>query len=382
MSAKMLYLGPEQEAVTRQEVLRSTHEALEGRARSIENFPIFLEEAIEKRIWEHTRTFSSGKVVEPTTVHAFVHDNYPMGLGSTYAKIESIITGNAKLSAIWYGVTGRVVPELEPSVALVPVNDVIVGDDRRAVRDVAALVASIREVGLLQPIVITEGLRLVAGRHRLEAFRQLGRMSIPARIVSLSEVDAQLAEIDENLARHELTALERAEQLAKRKVLYEAKHPETRHGGAPGKAGKDGGGKASKEPESGSLPPSFVESTSKLMGKSKSTIKEEVQIANDLAPDVKESIRDLPIADEKTKLLDLSKKSPAQQREAVEALKTEPKEKSGTKKIPNEPDPLPRAVAAIAKVPFHRLAELVAALPEQTRRTLRMVLADMAGAVR
>jgi ParB family chromosome partitioning protein len=55
--------------------------------------------------------------------------------------------------------------------------------------------------------------------------------------------EAELAEIDENLIRAELSPAERALHIGKRKELYEKVHPETKKGGAPGKAG---GGKKSK----------------------------------------------------------------------------------------------------------------------------------------
>ena len=47
--------------------------------------------------------------------------------------------------------------------------------------------------------------------------------------------------------------------------------------------------------------------------------------------------------------------------------------------IVKDPDPVTVAARAVAKVPFHRLAELVEALPEQTRKALRMLLADTKG---
>src|SRR5271170_3937078 len=54
---------------------------------------------------------------------------------------------------------------------------------------------------------------------------------------------AELAEIDENLVRADLTPAERAMHIGKRKDLYEKVHPETKKGGAPGRAG---GGKKAK----------------------------------------------------------------------------------------------------------------------------------------
>jgi ParB family chromosome partitioning protein len=88
---------------------------------------------------------------------------------------------------------------------------------------------------------------LVAGRHRLEACKTLKHKTIAA-IVEEEDSPAiehwrALAAIDENLIRRKLTAPQRAKLVAQRKKLYEAVHPETKHGGAPGKAG---GGKKAK----------------------------------------------------------------------------------------------------------------------------------------
>jgi ParB/RepB/Spo0J family partition protein len=101
---------------------------------------------------------------------------------------------------------------------------------------VDALVASIRENGLLQPITIRPnpgaGFWLVAGRHRLEAAKKLGWKHIPAIIhKSMDDDHAILTEIDENLARAELSPAECAGATAKRKEVYERLHPQTKHGG-------------------------------------------------------------------------------------------------------------------------------------------------------
>ena len=96
---------------------------------------------------------------------------------------------------------------------------------------VEALVASIREVGLLNPITVTptdDGFALVAGMHRLEACRALGMTAVPAITLDLDANQRIIAECDENLCAPSLTAAERAEFTRRRKAAYEALHPETR----------------------------------------------------------------------------------------------------------------------------------------------------------
>jgi len=82
---------------------------------------------------------------------------------------------------------------------------------------VKEIAASVKRSGLLYPIVLwrtKRGLILVAGRHRLEAFRMLGETSIPAKIILCpTEEDARLIEIDDNICRNDLAALEIAIQL-------------------------------------------------------------------------------------------------------------------------------------------------------------------------
>jgi ParB family chromosome partitioning protein len=120
---------------------------------------------------------------------------------------------------------------------------------------VNAIAGSILNVGLQNPIGLTEDYRLIHGRHRLEAYRQLGWDKIPASIHDVDDVHAALAEIDENIQRKQLTAAEECKALARRKELYLTLHPETKRGGAPG---KKGGGKKPKQTKS----VSFVSDTS------------------------------------------------------------------------------------------------------------------------
>jgi ParB family chromosome partitioning protein len=106
---------------------------------------------------------------------------------------------------------------------------------------------SISEIDLIEPIVVRRDMvELISGLHRLEAVRALGRDEILARLIDVTGVQAAMVEIDENLVRLELTALQRAEHIQRRKELYEAMHPEAKHGGAPG---KPGGGKQKSKGE-------------------------------------------------------------------------------------------------------------------------------------
>jgi N6-adenosine-specific RNA methylase IME4 len=145
---------------------------------------------------------------------------------------------------------------MQMQVRNVGLSGIAIAPDRRmrALRPdkVDELAASMRECGLLQPIVLQPrgnghaiGFGLIAGRHRYEAARKLKWKSISALVLEGLDADqARLAEIDENLIRADLGPAEQAAHLAERKRLYEMLHPEAKRGGAPG-AGR-GKGKARK----------------------------------------------------------------------------------------------------------------------------------------
>lgn len=79
---------------------------------------------------------------------------------------------------------------------------------RRDMGDLPALAKSIEQEGLLQPIGITEGNRLVFGERRLSACRDiLGRKEIEARVVKVSSIIA--GEYAENEMRKDFTPSER-----------------------------------------------------------------------------------------------------------------------------------------------------------------------------
>lgn len=75
------------------------------------------------------------------------------------------------------------------------------------------LAASIKEVGVLQPIVVTEGVTgyvLIAGERRWRAARQAGLTTIPAVVRGTAGESTLVESLVENVQRQDLTPLEEA----------------------------------------------------------------------------------------------------------------------------------------------------------------------------
>jgi ParB-like chromosome segregation protein Spo0J len=111
------------------------------------------------------------------------------------------------------------------NLEMVDIDDIIIPKRHRELNKERAevLAESIKETGLTHPIALTDEYVLVAGRHRIEAFRILGRVQIPATVKVFTDIDAEIAEIDENLIRYNLSKMESAEHLIRRKTLYNKK---------------------------------------------------------------------------------------------------------------------------------------------------------------
>jgi hypothetical protein len=81
-----------------------------------------------------------------------------------------------------------------------PLDQIRVGKrHRKELGDVAGLAASIEDIGLLHPIVVTPDGQLIAGARRLAAFTLLGKAEIPATAVDLDAVVR--GEFAENMQR-------------------------------------------------------------------------------------------------------------------------------------------------------------------------------------
>lgn len=99
-----------------------------------------------------------------------------------------------------------------------PIDQIIIPPERQ--RDKAeadsTLIASIEKHGFFHPIVVHDNGTLVAGERRLDAARKLNLTHLPVRIFErLSPLDATLIELQENLARKQLTWQEEARAVGK-----------------------------------------------------------------------------------------------------------------------------------------------------------------------
>lgn len=190
------------------------------------------------------------------------------------------------------------------------IEEVIIGD-RRPVNDdaVKRLSNSIRQIGLQHPITV-RSVRgewiLVAGRHRLEACKRLGHVSIMAGIAKMDEIDAEMWEISENLHRAELTKLERDEQISRWVELIELKRVSAQ---------------VDQKPQGG-RPEGGIAAASRELGIERKDAARAVQVAA-LSDEAKEAAREHGLDDNRSALLEAAAKpSVAEQVAAIHARAT------------------------------------------------------------
>ena len=199
---------------------------------------------------------------------------------------------------------------------LVFIGEIQIKEGRRRLdrSHVQELADSIRQLGLLNPITIDRENCLIAGLHRLEAAKMLGWPEIECTVSSLDGLQAELAEIDENIVRSGLSALEYGEALLRRKEVYEALHPETRHGGDR----KSGEIKTTKCRFDNVK--SFAQDTAEKLGVVPRTVERQIQTAKNLTPEAKGIIRGTDTKLSKKAAMKLSRLEPEQQKEAAALL--------------------------------------------------------------
>jgi ParB-like nuclease domain len=197
----------------------------------------------------------------------------------------------------------------------VPIEAITVPAGRQ-VGDVTWLVESMRELGQLQPIVVSPSGELVAGMHRLRAALLLDWTHILVIVLDLVGTKKRLAVLDENLVRRQLPALEYAEALAERKELYEALHPETQQHRLGGVA------KAARAATAlSAVAESFSADTAARTGLSPRTIQEYTQVAG-IPREVRDVLRSSSL-NNKVKELVAVARLPVPEQKSVAAVLTQ-----------------------------------------------------------
>lgn len=162
--------------------------------------------------------------------------------------------------------------------------------------NVESLALSMRDIGLINPICVRKISRfhagtirdcyeIVAGGHRYAAAVKLGWNMVEATVIDSDDIRFELAEIDENLIRANLSPAESAIAIARRKEIYEEIHPETKHGAI-------GNGRTeSRVAETATLPAErFTKATADAIGKGERTVQKMAERGKKLKDDLNDIV--------------------------------------------------------------------------------------------
>lgn len=188
----------------------------------------------------------------------------------------------------------------------IPIDRIAIATDRRPIDagQVRQLANSIVRIGLLNPITVRkdgDGYTLVAGLHRVEAHRLLGRHDIAAEIFDGDVMAAELAEIDENLFRNELTVLQQSEHLQRRNELLLSLGERAQRG--DNRFTLDRSETVSHLQTAGDI--------GERIGLSGRSVEQRLQIARDITPEAKTVIAGTHLENSTTQLLELARVKPA-----------------------------------------------------------------------
>lgn len=237
----------------------------------------------------------------------------------------------------------------------------------------AALADSIDRLGLINPIRVRthgDGYEVVAGSHRLQAIESLGWTEAPCIVVDDDDLHAELAMIDENLCRAELSPADRAQQTARRKAIYLEMHPQT----AAGSAGAEARWNATDNLSTAS----FASETAKATGKDERSVRRDAARGENIIDAALDVIRgtalDTGLYLDKLKKLSPSEQVTAAKRDLAWRKKQDLEKAEGQKRggiagrntAASAPPPEPskvfdRFVALVDEIEALAVADLVAA---------------------
>jgi ParB-like chromosome segregation protein Spo0J len=196
----------------------------------------------------------------------------------------------------------------------VPLDEIDIPESARPYNatEVVALKGSIATLGLQVPLSVIERedrFVLIAGRHRLEALRLLNAEKAPCRVVDMSDVEARMWTLSENLHRAELTVSQRADQIAEWIRLTEARQVAQL---APAVL-SDG---RSAGPQHA---PSGVRAAARELGVDRDEARRAVKMAS-ITPQAKDAARQAGLDDNQSALLKVASYADEDQVEAVERI--------------------------------------------------------------
>lgn len=196
----------------------------------------------------------------------------------------------------------------------IKIDNIVLNDRKRKLNKdkVMELADSFKLLGQLEPITVAsknDQYILLAGLHRLEAAKLLGWETINAQVFVGNELECELVEIDENLISYNLTVLEQGERLKRRNEILEDL----------GIKAKQGDNRYTFRPDT-MAGLKTTEDVGKEVGLSERSVRRRIQIARDILPEVKEKIRNTPVADSTTQLLDLARLDKEMQVEVANLL--------------------------------------------------------------
>ena len=225
-----------------------------------------------------------------------------------------------------------------------PIDQIEVGTRLRKLdrKTVESLAEAIGKEGMLHPLVVTVAtsyeyenkVRLVAGHHRLEAAKKLGWECVPITIVDFDAIEAEMAELSENLIRAELDVAERAQHVTRLKQLHAQQRA--------AKAEADPAKLAQPEPVCGGRgKKGFAAELAAKTGRSKAAINKDLARGERIVSDVLEAVKERPALNNGAAMDKLMALRPEHQREVVD----------GTRQLDPETAPEPDAAAEPAMCP-------------------------------
>ncbi|MFW9970144.1 MAG: MT-A70 family methyltransferase [Candidatus Odinarchaeota archaeon] len=212
----------------------------------------------------------------------------------------------------------------EKAIQYIKIKDISVDERiRKSLNKIQVnrLSESINQIGLINPITITKKKRLVAGNHRLHACIKLGWEKIPCVITTIDDsLLLRLQEIDENLIRYELHYIERGQHLFERKQIFEKLDLVFNQGGD--RKTDDFKLRQSQFENKNA----FIEDTIKTTGIKERTIYEDLQIIENVDPNIQEFLKENDISKrDALKIARMPKEDQKKVKEVIEEKKVDDK---------------------------------------------------------